>query len=208
MAAQPTAEEILARARLDPAREPIRLAARLRVGRKLTPFVINVARTVRYEFENPAQVIELEPRADGFVLTEKFTDRPSSAVRVAQFDQRLRDSDITYEDLSMAFLYWPRPRLLGVETVTSRQCWKIEIQAPRGRSQYGVVRVWIDQASGALLRLEGFDSGGRVVRRFSVISAQPIEGQWMLRQMRVESFDPDRRRIVSRTYIEVTGKAG
>lgn len=205
-AIEPDAGAILAAARLNPIGQLVRLNARLRVGREVTPFRIVVDGTVRYEFENPAQVLELSLGPDGSTLTEQSGGR-SSPVRPARFDEKVRGSDISYEDLALAFLYWPHPKIIGEETVNTRRCWKIEMQAPRKESQYGVARVWIDQSGGALLRMEGFDGSGRIVRRFTVTSAQPIDGQWMLKQMRIESIDPETRKTLTRSYLEVTGKA-
>ena len=74
-------------------------------------------------------------------------------------------------------------------------------------SQYGVARLWIDQESGALLRIEGYNREGKLLRRFEVISAQKIDGQWMLKQMRVETLDPESSKIINRTYLEVLGKS-
>ena len=115
---------------------------------------------------------------------------------------------ITYEDLSLKFLYWKNPKLLGEETIRSRKAWKMELQAASASSQYGVARLWIDQESGALLRIEGYNRDGKLLRRFEVISAQKIDGQWMLKQMRVETLDPETRKILNRTYLEVLGKTG
>ncbi|HEY5953655.1 MAG TPA: outer membrane lipoprotein-sorting protein, partial [Terrimicrobiaceae bacterium] len=75
-------------------------------------------------------------------------------------------------------------------------------------SQYGVARLWIDQESGALLRIEGYNRDGRLLRRFEIVSAQKIDGLWMLKQMRVETLDPQSGKTVDRTYLEVLGKTG
>jgi negative regulator of sigma E activity len=112
---------------------------------------------------------------------------------------------ITYEDLALKFLYWKNPKLLGSETVRSRDAWKIEVLAPADGSQYGAVRVWIDKASAALLRIEGYDREGKLAKRFEVVSAQKIDGQWMLKQMRVERIDPATRKTSGITYLEVLG---
>jgi negative regulator of sigma E activity len=70
-----------------------------------------------------------------------------------------------------------------------------------------VVRVWLDEASGALLRIEGFDWQGKLLRRFEVVSGQRIDGQWMLKQMRIEKFSPENSsRPTGRSYLEILGK--
>ena len=49
---------------------------------------------------------------------------------------------------------------------------------------------------------------GRLIRKFEVVSAQKIDGQWMLKQMRIESLNPESGKTLSRTYLEITGKEG
>ena len=204
--AEPDAEAILHAARVNPLGQSISLKAQLRTDSATTPFQIVVDDAVRYRFENPAQELILELRDDSSSLSERVGGK-TAPVRPARFDDPVRGAGITYEDLSLRFLYWRNPKLLGEETIRSRKAWKIELQAARASSQYGVARLWIDQESGALLRIEGYNKDGKLFRRFEVISAQKIDGQWMLKQMRVETLDPETRKIRNRTYFEVLGKS-
>ena len=202
----PDPDEILRSARVNPLGQPIALEARLRHGSESTPFRIVVDGTVRYEFKDPEQALILELNDEESVLTET-SKKGSLEVRAAAFDTPVRNTGISYEDLALKFLYWNNPKIIGEETIRTRSCWKFEIQAPRGgKSQYGVARLWIDKESGALLRMEGYDMRGKPIRRFEVVSARKIDGQWMLKQMRIEKVDPDSRKVVSRTYLEVLGK--
>jgi len=205
--AEPDATAILEAARVNPLGQKITLNAQLRSGSALTPFQIIVDGRVRYVFAKPDQELILELQDDASVLTERLGGK-TATVRPARYDEPVRSSGLTYEDLSLKFLYWKNPAIIGEETIRTRPSWKIEIQAPRGgASQYGVARLWIDKVSGALLRVEGYDLKGRLVRRFEIVSAQKLEGQWMLKQMRIETFDPDTKKTTARTYLEVLGKA-
>ena len=85
--------------------------------------------------------------------------------------------------------------------------YKIEIQAPPTSSQYGVVRVWIGRQSGALLRIEGYDRDGKLAKSFKLVSGQTIDGQWMLKEMRIERYDPKTRRSIEMTHLDILGKA-
>jgi hypothetical protein len=203
--AEPDAEAILRAARLNPLGQNISLKAQLRTASANTPFQIVVDDAVHYRFENPDQELILELRDDSSSLSERVGSK-TAPVRPARFDDSVRGAGITYEDLSLRFLYWKNPKLLGEETIRSRKAWKMELQAARASSQYGVARLWIDQESGALLRIEGYNRDGKLLRRFEVISAQKIDGQWMLKQMRVETLDPETKKILNRTYLEVLGK--
>jgi hypothetical protein len=202
---EPETEAILRAARVNPVGQKISLEARLRTASASTPFQIVVDDAIRYRFENPDQELILELREDSSSLSERSGGK-TAPVKPARYDDPVRGTGITYEDLFLRFLYWKKPKLLGEETIRSRRAWKIELQAWGTSSQYGVARLWIDQESGALLRIEGYNRDGRLLRRFEVVSAQKIDGQWMLKQMRVETLDPQSSKILNRTYLEVLGK--
>jgi hypothetical protein len=51
--------------------------------------------------------------------------------------------------------------------------------------------------------MEGYDSAGKMIKRFEVVSAQKIEGRWYLKQMRVETIEPQSGRVAARTYLEI-----
>ena len=107
----------------------------------------------------------------------------------------------------MRFLYWKNPKLLGEERVGPSTAYKIEIPAPPTATEYGVVRVWVDKNKGALTKIEGYDRKGRLSKKFTVVSVQQIDGQWMLKSMSVERVDPETGKAVLRTYLEILGKA-
>jgi hypothetical protein len=204
---EPNAEAILRAARLNPVGQKISLEAQLRTGSTNTPFEIIVDEAIRYRFQNPDQELILDLREDSSSLFERVGGK-TAPVKPARYDDSVRGTGITYEDLFLRFLYWKRPKLLGEDTIRSRKAWKIELQAWGTSSQYGVARLWVDQESGALLRIEGYNREGKLLRRFEVISAQKIDGQWMLKQMRVETLDPESSKILNRTYLEVLRKSG
>jgi hypothetical protein len=51
--------------------------------------------------------------------------------------------------------------------------------------------------------MEGYDWSGRLAKRFEVVSVQKIEGRYFLKQMRIESIQPDTGKVQSRTYLEI-----
>lgn len=186
------------------------LRARLVGDSGKTPFTISLDHgVVTYAFTDPDQQIQLVLNEDGSELRERRGGR-TAEVKPARYDEKVRGTPITYEDLSLRFLYWPRPKLVGTDIVAVQKAWKIEVQAPRGQSQYGAARLWIDQDNGALLKIEGYDASGRAIKRFTVISGQKINGQWMLKSMRVEPIDPTTGKVIDsgRTYLNVLGEAG
>jgi len=201
----PDPAAILNAARMNQSRQSAELTGQLRTAADKAPFRLTVDNgKITYQFQDPDQGIVLVLGNKDSELFERMGGRKSD-ITPARYDRPVRQSGITYEDLAMKFLYWPNPKLLGSDSVRTRAAWKLEMQAPRATSQYGVARVWVDKQSGALLRVEGFDDSGRLRRRFEVVSAQKVDGEWILKQMRVETFDPSTRKVVSRDYLEIDG---
>jgi len=202
------AESILRSARVNPLGQPIVLDAQLRAGGVKVPFQIAVCDgKISYLFSDPAQEILLGFGDEASTLEER-KDGKTHAVSPARFDDSVRGGLLTYEDLALRFLYWKNPKLIGEEKVGPSTAYKIEIPAPPTATEYGVVRVWVDKKQGALTKIESYDRQGRLSKVFSVNSVQKIDGQWMLKQMRVERIDPETRKATLRTYLEILGKAG
>ena len=204
LAADPDPQELLKVARMASAQQQAEVSGRLRAGSVATPFDLEVDfGKLRFVFENPERVYEVRLDED----SSGVFDAKGRPLRRGMQETVAEGAPVTVEDLSLGFLYWPDARLLGKESVRGRGAWKIELRPGKRGSEFAVVRVWLDQASGALLRIEGFDWQGKLLRRFEVVSGQRIDGQWMLKQMRIEKFAPENSsRPIGRSYLEILGK--
>jgi Outer membrane lipoprotein-sorting protein len=202
----PDAREILRTVRLAQASQHQVLRGRLRTGGKVSPFRLVIdGPIIRYEFSDPAQIIQLRLLERDSRL-EEVTPGGTQRIASARFDDTVRGSDITYEDLAMKFLYWPNATVEGEQTMLLRRCWKLHVEpSAKGESQYRAVILWIDKASGALMQAEAFDATGKFARRFKVISGQKIEGAWLLKSMRIEAAVGPRGEDRSPTYLEIEG---
>src|SRR2546421_6720124 len=199
----PSAKEILNSVRMVEAKQQLDLQGQLRQNDVVVPFrLVQNGPLIRYSFTNPEEVLQLRLGENSSRLdlvsgaeTEKFA--------ASKLNQRIRDTGVTYEDLAFKFLYWPTARVLGEENVRTRKCWKLQLRAPSRESQYSNVLLWIDKASGALMRMEGYDWDAQLAKRFEVVSAQKIEGRWFLQQMRVEQLQPGTNHVEARAYLEI-----
>jgi hypothetical protein len=199
----PSARDILESVRMRQAQQQIDLHGQLRQNEIVVPFqLIQSGSIVRYIFSNPDESLQLRLGEKDSRLDE-ISKEGVEKVRPAQFDRKIRGTDLTYEDLALKFLYWPDSQLLGNENIRSRNCWKLELRPPSKDSQYSRVVLWVDKASGALMRLEGYDSKGQLAKRFEVVSAQKIDDRWFLKQMRIETLQPGSNHVQSRTYLEI-----
>jgi hypothetical protein len=199
----PSAKDILESVRLRQTQQQLDLHGQLRQNNVAVPFeLVQNGPVVRYIFTNPDETLQLRIGEKDSRL-EEVTRTGVEKVTPAQFDHKIRETDVTYEDLSLKFLYWPDAEVVGSDIIRTRNCWKLELRAPNERSQYGRVLLWVDKGGGALMRLEGYDPAGLLAKRFEVVSAQKIENRWFLKQMRIEQFQPGTKHVQSRTYLEI-----
>ena len=199
----PSAKEILDLVRLLESRQQIDLDGQLREDEKVIPFhLTQTGPLVRYSFSDPEEVLQLRLGENGSRL-DLVTDTGAEKFPAEKLNEKIRGTGISYEDLALKFLYWPNARVLGDETVRTRSCWKLQVVAPFRNSQYWNVVIWVDKASGALMRMEAYDWDGKLAKRFEVISAQKIDNRWFLKQMRVEELQPGTNKVQARTYLEI-----
>jgi len=199
----PSANEILASVRMIEARQQIDLQGQLRENDLVIPFrLIQNGPLIRYSFTNPDEVLQLRLGQNSSRL-DLVTETGPEKFAAEKLNQKIRGTSLTYEDLAFKFLYWQTARVLGEENVRTRNCWKLQLRAPSRESQYSNVLLWIDKASGALMRMEGYDWNAQIVKRFEVVSAQKIDNRWFLKQMRIEELQPGTNHVQARTYLEI-----
>jgi hypothetical protein len=202
----PDAREILKSVRVNQATQNKVLRGHLRTGPKVTPFRLVLAgNVIRYEFSEPPQTLALRLGEKDSRL-EEITKGGTERVTPARFDDKVRGTDISYEDISLRFLYWSKATVEGEQTMLLRKSWKVRVEPPASAdSQYSRVQLWIDKESGGLMQAEAFDQQGRLARRFKVVSGQKIDGAWMLKQMRIEAASAESSKDRTPTYLEIDG---
>jgi hypothetical protein len=201
----PDPKAILKTVRIAQSAQNRTVTGRLRTGGKAIPFTLKTeGTTVRWDFTDPAQTLLLRLGEKDSRLEEIGKDGPAK-ITGARFDDKIRGSDVTYEDLSMRFLYWPTAEVEGEQTMVLTKCWIVRVEPPaRSDSQYSKVKLWISKNDGALLQAEAFGHDGKLARRFKVLSGQKTEdGLWMLKQMRIEAPGGARASDQTPTYLEI-----
>jgi hypothetical protein len=155
-----------------------------------------------YKFADPPETIKLQLTDSGSVLTdEKATGQ--QALAGSRLSESVRGTDITYEDLSLRFIYWNNAKFQGEQRVRTITCSIVLVQPSARNTAYGSVRLWIAKDRGALIKAEGYNWQGKAIKRFEVISAQQIEGKTIFKQIRIERLDPQNGKVISRTYLEL-----
>jgi hypothetical protein len=178
---------------------------RLRQGFKKTPFILSLKPNhVRFKFTAPLQIIHLSVTGDKAFLKEVVagSDAP---IADSRYSEKIRNTDVTFEDLAMRFLYWKNPKIFKAsDEVKGRDCWWVRVTNPDGVGSYATVDIWVDKISGGLMQMIGYNALGEAIKRFTVVGGKKINDVWMVDEMRIETLDPARSgKSLSKTYLEI-----
>ena len=164
----------------------------LRMGLvKKVPFIMSLKpESIRFIFNDPSQVVLLDTKNSSFALYEGIGGAQLKSVDPAKFDDSIRGTDVTYDDLSMRFLYWPNAKIVRIDKTKGRESWLVRVRNPTSAGAYSTVDVWLDKASGGMIKMIGYNSGGRPIRRFEVLHGKKFGDVWMVDEMRIETVSP------------------
>ncbi len=156
-ASPPSAKEILESVRLQQAKQELELQGQLREGPVVIPFrLTQTGPVIRYSFSKPDEALQLRLGDNDSRLEEISGDRLEK-IAPAQFDHKVRNTAVTYEDLSLRFLYWPNAKVIGDDTIQMVDCWRLELRAPPHQSQYATVRLWESRVAADTMAMSGRD---------------------------------------------------
>lgn len=204
----PDAEAIMQGARMSAALVKLDkgLTGQLRQGfRKVPLTMFLLGKEIQFQFTADQQKPEIFHMRLGDEACELFeiTEGKKNALPAAKMVAPISNTDLTYEDLSLRFLYWPQPKWEGSENVAGQPCHKIRIERPKGApGKYHVVYVWVHEKFGAFMRIRGHDDKGGLVKEFQVEDVMQIaKDTWTLRKMQVSTHDPSNGRRLSITDV-------
>ena len=96
---------------------------------------------------------------------------PPNSVRSiasAKLTEPLFGSDLSYEDIIDNPFAWDQQAIVGTEVVDGTACQILESKPGKGRnSSYSSVRTWVDPRRFVPLRIEKYDTSGKLLRRIS-----------------------------------------
>lgn len=127
----------------------------------------------------------------------------------ANYTQNIAGTDVTYEDLSLRFLYWKGGSILpdsADSRIKGRDCSIVQASNPSpGTGQFATVRMWIDKENGTVWQIDGYGVDGKLKKRFSITSIQRLsDGSWFFKQMKIEVRNPQNdRRTIALDYLEM-----
>ena len=146
----------------DGAKGALQLQIKSRASRAGTDLVYQVL----FPKERKGEAVLLR-KSGGRISGTLFT--PPDAVRpltVAQLDEPLFGSDLSYEDVIDNFFAWDQQAIVGTEVIDRVTCQILESKPGKSeRSSYASVRTWVDTRRLVPLRVEKYSAPGRLARR-------------------------------------------
>ncbi|MEN9535732.1 MAG: hypothetical protein RLZ22_356 [Verrucomicrobiota bacterium] len=208
MAQAPDPSAILEGARLSASLTKLEkgLSGHIRKGNQKTPVTLFLmGGEIQFQFfENPSspRIFHMRMGDSSYNLFE-IVDGKTCDLNAKQLVAPIAGTDLTYEDLSLRFLYWPNPKLEGSENIGGQACHKIRIDKPRNTpGRYEVVYVWVHEKFGAFMKIRGHDEKGGLLKEFQVEDIMQVANNvWTLRKMQVSSHDPQSGRRTSITDV-------
>jgi hypothetical protein len=202
---EPTAEEIMRLVRMSYALQDYKLKGTLRddTSGKKEPFELTMQQqTIRFRFVEPSEIVDLDLGTQPATLS-RVVPGGKSSVPVASYGESVRGMAMNFEDLSLRFTYWPNPKLMGTDTIKTQKMWVVRVVNPDGKGPYGTVDMWVHQGSGGVAKMEAYDAKGLKMKKFEVVSVQKVNDVTILKEMKLEAYDPPGSKSARRTYMKL-----
>ncbi|MGV3659881.1 MAG: outer membrane lipoprotein-sorting protein [Prosthecobacter sp.] len=199
-----SAEEILRIVRLSYALQNHKMSGKLRddaTGRTEPLELTMDNKVMRFRFKNqPPEIVHLDMNTTPATL---YQVKPGGTTQVTgnQSSQSVRGMAFNYEDLSLRFLYWPRPQLMGEDRVSGQKCWIVRVTNPGTDGPYYVVDIWVHQGSGGAAKMAAFNRSSKVVKRYQVTKVQKVDDATVLKELKIETVNPATGAVSGRTYM-------
>ena len=170
----------------------------------ITPFVVKFEQNlIHFSFDNPKQIIKLDITEKGYRLKE-VTAGSNREVPAAMYSAGVRGTDLTYDDVSFRYLYWPQKEKIGEEVIKTRRCYVVDLKNPQRLGDYYLVRIFVDKESGGLMRMQAYDWNGKLTKSCTVTAGMKMpNGATMLKSMEVVRYVPGTKKVAGETTFEL-----
>lgn len=201
---EPTTDQIVELVHLSRALKKHELRGTLSKNDLEVPFAVKMeSDLVRFSFENPRQIINLNIKQKGAELTEVMAGS-NKPVPDKRYSEGIRGTDLTYDDISFRYLYWQKKvKQPKVETVKTRKCWVVDLYNNKQTGEYGIVRIFVDKESGGLMKVMGYDYQGKLIKELKVTSGMKVDGATVLKSMDVIRYNPATQKVTGETTFEL-----
>lgn len=202
--ADEAAERILKGVRHGTTLQNGKLTGHLRKSGKKTPLTLTMkGKNISFQFFTNKKwggfLMQLKEGRARLYETNQGKTKPFPAAKIGQ---SILNSDVTYEDLSLRFLYWKNATIVGEEIIKTQKCYKLRLINPSKDGRYDIVYIWVHKKYGALMQVAGYNKQGQLLKRFHVTELMTVGKVQTLKKMNVETYKPGTNKVTGITYLE------
>jgi len=227
----PAAEDILTEVRMRMPSEPLLIKGRLLTGKRLGTLKkafyvevllklggkpISAQYTLMDMFGAPVERLTIIREPDQSPEFHYEKGNPLQIASMPDLDRAIEGTNITWNDLSLSFLWWQNGTTIGRENRKGRDCVIIEF-APENQffsaqttthpsvtesgansriSTDPIMRVWIDAKLFMLIQMEEYNGSHKRKRRLSVKKIKKTSDMWMVKDMEACSYPSKHRTLL------------
>jgi Outer membrane lipoprotein-sorting protein len=121
----------------------------------------------------------------------------------ARLTQPIGGTDVTYEDLTLRFLYWKGAKLEGENRIDGEDCYKVRLNNEGKEGAYGAVYVWVHKKYGAFWRIKAYGRDSKPIKQFQVSKVMQIPGGkgYTIERMQISTLN-ENDRVTSITNLQ------
>jgi outer membrane lipoprotein-sorting protein len=141
----------------------------LQIKSRISNAASDIVYQVLFPKERKGEAVLLHRSGEKFSGTTFTPPNTVKPIASEQMNQPLFGSDLSYEDIIDNPFRWPQQAIVGTEAVDNFQCQILESKAGKDHSTaYSSVKTWVDPDRLVPLRIEKYDSSGKVLRRINI----------------------------------------
>lgn len=145
--------------------------------------------TIEDAFGRPLENLVIRWRRDGTRNVRYQSGDPLAEAAPPDLYAPIQETDISWIDLALAYLWWPGGKTVGAERIRSRFCYIVDLPAPANDpGQYAGVRLWIDPEIGILLQAAAYDATGQLVKLLEVKSFKKVRDVYIIQNIDIQSY--------------------
>ncbi|MDP2989346.1 MAG: outer membrane lipoprotein-sorting protein, partial [Kiritimatiellota bacterium] len=156
--------------------------------------------TLRDAFGAAAEQLTIVRQPNGGWRRNYAKGRPLQGAPAPSGDSLIGGSDVTWNDLSLAFLWWTDGVITGRELLLERECLVLEFMPPQAPR---LTRVWIDEALLVLIKVEEYDAQRVIQRRITVRTFKKIGDNWMIKDLDIRRWPGEHRTLIRLNDVTV-----
>ncbi len=154
--------------------------------------------TIRDRFGEDRERLRITWRDVGQIERAYARGRPLEPAEAPPWFAPIAETDLTWADLSLSFLWWKDAETVGTEEKRGRLCYIVDTRPPAPVEGIARVRLWIDAEIKMILEAQTLDPAGDTTRKLRVKSFKKMDEVWMLKDMDVYHYPS-----YERTTLEV-----